>query len=152
MFSFFKKKKIPLKHDLEQVIYDVAEYQTDEGFHLLYQLMEKRSVFVPADPASLPKAATPGEKYVTTAADRVLLRYVTLPNNQLAVPGYTRKDMPNLANGYVEMEWLELLQMALKLDASFYGVLIQGQKSWVAFDRERIQYILKLSGMQFNSP
>lgn len=146
MFSFFKKTSLPKEPDLEQVIYDIAEYQTDKDFHLLYQLMEKRTVFCPVDPASLPKAANPGKKYTITMNDNLLMNYVTLPNNQLATPAYTRNDMAALAEGYVGMEWLEFLQMAIKLDSSFYGVLLQGQRSWVALDRERIRYILKLSG------
>ena len=151
MFSFFKKTKNRDMRDLEQVIYDVAENQTGEDFHLLYELMADRRVFVPVNLNTLPKGIVPGEPYVTNSSDDLHMRYVVLPNGKSAVPACTNQDMSILKDGFIETTWVESLQMALKLDDSLYGVLLQGKTSWVAMDRDRIRYVLDLYGAGLNS-
>jgi len=146
MFDLFKKKNLPDPRDLEQLIFDVAEHQSDKDFHLLYKVMANRHVFVPADTNTIPADAAPGEKYTTKFGDRVSMRYVTGPNNLLLVPAATQESAPILKDGYLGMDWFDFLRMVLKLDQTFYGALLQGKTSWVAFDRERIRYILAKSG------
>lgn len=142
MFNFLKSKKAHDHRDLEQLIFDVAEHQSDKDFHLLYKLMVNRTVFVPAETSTIPASAVPGEKYLTKRGDRISMRYVAGPNNLLFVPAATQEILPILKDGYLGMEWFDYLNMVLKLDESFYGALLQGKTSWVAFDRERIRYIL----------
>lgn len=145
MFSIFKKKPAPSDpRDLEQLIFDVAEHQRGADFELLYRRMADRHVYVPIDPASLPAAAAEGERYQTQRGDRLKMRIVTGPNGEVMIACATCEDSSMLKDGFVGMEWRDFLQMVSKLDASCYGTLLQGQTSWVAFDRERIGYILSL--------
>ncbi|MBL8507930.1 hypothetical protein [Chitinimonas sp. JJ19] len=127
---------------MEQLIFDVAEHQADKDFRELYALMQGKQVFVPIDKASIPAGAAVGEQYVTTANDCLKMQYVIGPNGQLLAPSATCEDSPMVKNGYVGMEWTAFLQMVAKLDNSFFGALLQGKTSWVAFDRDRISYIL----------
>jgi hypothetical protein len=143
MFSFFRKDK-PDARDLEQVIFDVAEHQRDDDFHLLYRLMASRRVFVPFVASSFPSHARPGEKYVVTAGDSVQMRTVSGQGGTVLVAAATRDDAPLLKGGYGEMQWRDFLEMASKMDESCYGALLQCWTSWIGFDRERIKYILGL--------
>ncbi|WP_284197242.1 hypothetical protein [Chitinimonas prasina] len=130
------------KRDLEQLIFDVAEHQADKDFRELYAIMRGKQVFVPIDRGSIPAAAAAGEQYVTTANDCLKMQYVIGPNGQFLIPSATSEDSPIVQNGYVGMDWTAFLQMVAKLDSSFFGALLQGKTSWVAFDRDRINYIL----------
>ena len=60
MFAIFKKLMKPRERDLEQLIFDIAEYKKDEDYQLLYRLLKHREVYVPADPGTMPGAARPG--------------------------------------------------------------------------------------------
>jgi hypothetical protein len=142
MFDFFRKGKRTDPRGLEQVIYDVAEHQADKDFQLLYELMAERQVFAPVDMNTLPVGAIGGETVVTSDADRIRMRTVLGPNNLVLVPCATCADSALLKGGHVGMDWFNFLEMFLKLDDSFYGVLLQGRTSWVVFDRERTKYIL----------
>ncbi|MEH6420081.1 hypothetical protein [Pseudomonas sp. CGJS7] len=135
------KRRTP---DLEQVIHDVAEHQREEDFELLYRLMANRDVYVPADPSTFPTDAVPGEPYTVEGGDRLQLRFVTGPEDLLMAACATSREAALLHDGFVGMEWRDFLLMVLKLDDSFYGALLQGRESWVAFDRERVRYILGL--------
>jgi hypothetical protein len=146
MFSLFRKSKGPDVRDVEQVIFDVAERQSDEDLQVLYQLMKDRNVCVPVDTATIPVTAEPGRPYRVEQSDRLAMRYVTGPNNVLLVPVATREDSPILKGGYAYMHWIEALSMVGKLDPKFWGLLLQGKTSWVVMDRERIKYILELYG------
>lgn len=141
MFSFLKRKQQPPR-DLEHVIYDIAEKQLDADFRVLYSLMRDRQVFVPTDLATVPLVAQPGQSYTTTANDRVEVRTMNGPSNQLLACAATNQQSPLLKDGYVGMSWLGFLEMAIRLDPSINGFLLQGTTSWVVFDRVRIRYIL----------
>ena len=142
----FRNTSTPVApRDLEQLIYDVAEYQRDADFQLLYKMMRNRVVFVPADSKSLPKDAQPGIRYVTTQKDSMRCYTVLGPQNQVLVVCATRHDVAIIDDGYVEMDWRDFLAMTLKLDGSVYGALLQGKTSWVGLDRELISHILGLA-------
>ena len=142
----FRKKSAPVDpRGLEQLIYDVAEYQRDADFQLLYKLMQNRVVYVPADSKSLPKDARPGTRYVTTREDSMRCYTVLGPQNQVLVVCATHHEAAIIDDAYVEMDWCDFLAMSLKLDGSVYGALLQGKTSWIGLDRDRISYILGLA-------
>lgn len=144
MFSLFSSKKQASKVDLEDLIYEVAEHQRDSDFHELYRRMRSREVFVPVEPSSLPRDAKPGQTIVTDSSASIRMRTVPAPNGQGMVPGATRQESPILKDGYVSMSWIGLLEMSLKVQPPLHGVLLQGQRSWVAFDLARVRYVLQL--------
>lgn len=141
MFNIFGKNKQKNKRDIEQVIFDVAEYQKDEDFHQLYKLLDGREVFVPVDTTTIPVGAKPGEKYVTKPTDQLKIKNVIGPNNQPLVPAATINSCTILKDGCVGMNWSDFLNMVLKVEG-VYGALLQGETSWVGFDIKRIKYIL----------
>jgi hypothetical protein len=141
VFSFLKQKRKKDPRDLEQVIYDIAEHQRDTDFHLLYKLMSDREVYVGIDPASLPSSAMPGIPYQTQAADRLVMKTVTIPSHGAWSSAATLPSHPSLAGGYVGMRWSEFLEMTLKV-VELQGAMLQGKTSWVAFDKARIAYVL----------
>ena len=54
-------------------------------------------------------------------------------------------DVSLLKDAYAGMPWHGLLERVLKVDASFYGALLQGRRSWIAFDRQRAQHMFDLA-------
>jgi len=144
IFSFLSSKRATPLVDLEDLIYEVAEHQRDKDFHELYRRLMDREVFVPVDPSSLPPEAKSGQTIITDASASIRMRTVPAPNGQGLVPGATRQDSPILKGGYVGMSWVGLLEMSLKVNPPLYGVLLQGQRSWVALDLARVRYVLKI--------
>jgi hypothetical protein len=144
VFSLFKKWKKKDERDIEQVIFDFAEYKKDEDFQLLCRLMQNREVYVPIDSNTVPAAARPGVPYVTGAGDRLLFRAVEIPGNGMWAPAATKPTHRLLAQGYAGMPWLGFLDMARKVE-SMRGAYLQGETSWVAMDRQKIAHVLSLS-------
>ncbi len=141
MFSFFETRAKPDQRDIEQVIFDVAEFNRESDFDMLYALLKERHLFLPAVRDTIPAAATPGQPYQTTANDRLTLKNVAGPDGRALVFAATTQSSPLLASGFVGMDWQDILEMALKLE-DVHGVLVQGKTSWVAFDKQRIRRIL----------
>jgi hypothetical protein len=146
MFSCFRKTTSPDSRDLERLIFDIAERQADQDLHLLYRRMADRVVFVPVDADTIPESAVPGEPYVVKPGERLAMRFVTGPNDWRLVPAATQDTAVLLKQGFVGMAWFDFLRMVNGLDSLIQGALLQGTTSWVAFDRERIRYILERSG------
>ena len=145
MLNFRNTSAPAYPRDLEQLIYDVAEYQRDADFQLLYKRMQDRVVYVPVNSKSLPKEAHSGTRYVTMQKDSMRCYTVLGPQDQVLVVCTTRHDAAIIDDGYVEMKWCDFLAMVLKLDDSVYGALLQGEASWIGMDRERTRYILGLA-------
>lgn len=141
MFSLFEKKRPP-ERDLEDLIFAVAEHRRDEDLRAVYALMKGRRVFVPAEPSTFPSTARPGESIVTGPADRIRLRTVTGPRGERLVPGATSTKAAVLASGFVEMNWTDFLAMVVRMDSSVQGAILQGERSWIMLDRERVRYVL----------
>lgn len=145
MFSFFKRRKPQGERDLEQVIYDVAEHHREEDRELVYRLMTDREVYLPVVPGTLPAAAVPGVPYVTSATDQLGISLVELPGNGRWAPAMTLRTHPLLVGTCIGMPWQGLLKMVQRLpDAR--GVVLQGQRSWMVLDQERVAYLLALYG------
>jgi len=140
MFGLFKKKED--KRDLEKVIYDIAEYGRDEDLHIMYDLIKNRQLYLPVDPSSLPKGLEQGEKIITDSSIQIRIKNVAGPNGEMLVPAASEQHSM-VSGGYIGMEWQGLLEMVLKI-TNAWGVLDQGQTSYVALDNERIKYVLAL--------
>ena len=141
MFNLFKRKPKKDNRDIEKVIFDVAEFNKNEDFHRLYELMIGRELFLPVDPDTLPKNSMPGDKIVTDSSMQIKVKNVQAPNGDTLVPCATIESSQLLQGGYIRMGWFGFLEMVLKIPEAS-GVLIQGETSWVGFDKDRVQYIL----------
>ncbi|RTQ36704.1 hypothetical protein EJP69_02890 [Variovorax gossypii] len=145
IFSLFSGAKVASKLNLEELIYNVAEFQRDEDFQDLYRRMENSEVFVPVVQSSLPLDVKPGQRITTDSSVSIRMHTVRAPDGQSLIPCATQQDSPILKSGYVGMRWVGFLEMSLKVDPPPYGVLLQGQRSWVAFDLARVRHILKVT-------
>ena len=139
-FTLFEKAGPPVA--LEDLIYEIAEHQRDADYRTLYREMQEREVFVPIVRASIPSGAQPGQAITSSAAAPIQMCFVSGPNGAPLVPCATHKDVSLLKDGYAGMPWRGFLEMVLKVDATFYGALLQGRRSWIAFDRQRVQHML----------
>jgi hypothetical protein len=142
MFNLFGRKPTKDLRDIEQIIFDVAEYNKDEDFHRLYELMIGRELFLPVDPDTLPGNSKPGDKVVTDSSMQIKVKNVQAPNGDTLVPCATLESSQLVKDGYIGMDWFGFLEMVLKIPEAS-GVLIQGKTSWVGFDKGRVQYILE---------
>jgi hypothetical protein len=141
MFGLFGKKKKDDLRDIEQVIFDVAENNKDEDYHRLYELLVGKELYMPVDPASLPQDVAPGSKITTDASNQIRIKNVQGPNGQFLIPASTSSEHQIVQGGHVGINWLEYLEMVLKVPGT-WGALLQGKTSYVGFDKERIKYIL----------
>ena len=141
MFSFLERKE-PVPRDLERVIFDIAEFQREEDYRVLYGHMRARLVFLPVDPSTIPDEWDLDTNRIVMPTDGLGLRGVSGPNGTLLAFAATTSDNPALRANYVRVYWTDFLEMTLHLDSSFWGAMLQGVSSWVAFDRDRIRYIL----------
>jgi hypothetical protein len=142
LLDFFTRKSAAPAIDLEDLIYEVAEHRRDEDFHELYRQMRDREVFVPVDLSSLPVDVKPGQTIVTDSTMAIRMKMGDAPNGQGLALSCTKVDSPMVKDGYVGMKWLGILEMSLKVNPPLYGVVLQGERSWVALDLERIRYVL----------
>ena len=145
IFSLFAGAKAAPKLDLEDLIYNVAEFQRDEDFQELYRRMKNGEVFVPVVQSSLPPDARPGQRIITDSSNSIRMHSMRAPDGQLLIPCATRQDSSILKGGYVGMRWEGFLEMSLKVDPPPYGVLLQGQRSWIAFDLARVRRVLQVT-------
>ncbi|MCB0352222.1 MAG: hypothetical protein KDD64_01820 [Bdellovibrionales bacterium] len=129
--------------DLEQTIFEIAEHQRDEDYYSLYSLLRERTVYLPIDGDSLSPSAKTGERHATTANEGLNARLVQI--DQCEEPfllATTNSENQSLKDAYVEIEWIEFLKMASQLP-DLGGIMLQGEKSWVAFDSARVSFILE---------
>ncbi|CAN7706943.1 hypothetical protein LJR066_005757 [Acidovorax sp. LjRoot66] len=145
MFAFLKKPQKKDARDVGQLIFDIAEHQRDADFHLLYQRMSGREVFVGIDRTSLPASIEAGAPYTTQASDRLRMQSVSIPHHGAWSSAAILASHPSLAGAHVGMQWLDFLKMTQRLP-ELRGAVLQGKASWVAFDKERIAYVLAKSG------
>lgn len=145
MFGFLKKQKEKEPHDIEQVIFDIAEHQRNTDYHLLYKLMVDREVFIGIHQALLPALVEPGVPYTTHGSDRVEMKTISIPNDGAWSSAATLASHSSIAGAYVGMQWLEFLKMTQRIP-ELRGAVLQGKSSWVALDKERIAYVLAKTG------
>ena len=141
MFPFSRSKRNVDARDTEQLIFDIAEYRRASDYELLYARMKGTTVFLPVDPDSVPNRAAPGAQFQTGGSDQVRASTVSLPPLGDCIPVATTRQSQILQRGYVEIEWIEFLRM-VKRAHGVAGALLQGVRSWIAFDMERVQRIL----------
>ena len=131
--------------DIEELIWRIAEFEKMSDRKLLCQLMVGCSVFVPADPKTLPKDAIPGLRYRTTSSDRVQIRITRGPENKQFTVAATKRDHPSISEGYVEMEWLDFLRMTSEQGQEFGGLILQGQRSWIGLVSAQVLAALQIA-------
>jgi hypothetical protein len=141
-FPFTLFAKADPQVELEDLIYEIAEHQRDADYKTLYREMQGREVFVPIVRASLPSDARAGQAIKSSAAAPIQMRFVSGPNGAPLVTCATHPDVGLLKDGYAGMPWRGFLEMVLKVDATFYGALLQGRRSWIVFDRQRVLHML----------
>jgi hypothetical protein len=141
LFSRFSLKPAAPR-DVEDLIYEIAEHRRESDFQALYLQMRKREVFVPIVKSSLPPGVAPGQTVTSTAEHPLSMRTVSAPDGSALIPCATRPDAQLLRDGYAGMPWESFLEMVLKSGVEIYGALLQGQGSWIAFDRQRVRQIL----------
>ncbi len=136
---------IPLNdRELEQLIYDIAEHARDEDYDQLYETLVETKLFVPVDQASLASSSdrTPLGKVIQVDASTLLqIREAEGPREDLFMPVATNESSPLLAQGYVEMPWLEALKKSLTVE-SIAGIKLQGENSWICFYKPQIERVL----------
>jgi hypothetical protein len=143
VLGIFRRKTAAPEIDLEQLIYDIAEFQRDTDFQRLYSDMVKREVFLPVVPGTLPPSMPSGIRYVTGPDDQIPIRIATAPDKRPLVMVATQSTHPSLRQSYVGIQWVDVMQLSLKLENNF-GILLQGKTSWVTFDEQRIRHVLTL--------
>jgi hypothetical protein len=143
LFDFFKKKNFPGQRGLEQVIFDIAEHHREADNEILYRMMMGREVFLPIDPTSISDSTQLGKRVTVQQSDNFQIPNVTGPNGQHWIPVATNHAHPMVSKCSISMSWSDVLEMVLKFPESD-GLYLQGEKSWLAFDRERVGIILNL--------
>ncbi len=136
--NFFKKAED--KRDIDQLIYDIAEYQRAKDFEILYKIMTATKFFCPVD-AETVKNIPQGEKYVTNSDDQIKITQVEM-NGLRFISFYTSNSAEGLRNSYLEIDGLDALEMTLKSEG-ISGLIIQNKEnSWFGFDKQKIKSIL----------
>jgi hypothetical protein len=70
-------------------------------------------------------------------------RMIGIPEKGNFLPIATRQTAEIVKDGFVAIGWRECLEMVERIPSAA-GILVQGERSWVAFDQKRVKYILKL--------
>lgn len=134
--NWFKKEE----RDIDQLIFDIAEYQRKKDYKVFYRLIKETKLYCYVDPESI-KNIPQGEKYTTKSTDNVKTTYAQINGMKLIV-FFTFKNDERLKNSYFEIDGIDALEMALKSEETS-GLLIQNKNiSWVGFDKEQIRWIL----------
>lgn len=142
MFNPFKRLKRSDRRDIEQIIYDIAENGRAKDYTALYPPLTNRQVFIPIEPGSLPAHARPGYTLVTDDSTDIRVRLITGPDGKTYVPAATQDTADLLRDGYVGMNWIDFCEMVTRFSDT-NGALLQGQKSWIAFDQKRVAHMIK---------
>jgi hypothetical protein len=130
--------------DLEQVIYDVVEYQNDGDFERLYELLVDRQLFLPTTPES--KQSIPINFKLEDGFINDYLPQLKFYEKELSgeyyIAAFTTNSSPQLIDkNYIRIDWLDFLSMVLKIEG-ISGFSLQGQQSWLALGKDEIRYIL----------
>ncbi len=117
--------------ELDDLIYQIAEYNRDEDVMQFYKLLRKSEIF-----SSIEKRSHLNE-------DKIQFPY-TLVNNNKLVMFYTQPDDPRLSRPYAGMPGNKALEMVLKV-AEVDGMIIQSHKrdAWFAMTKPQIANILE---------
>ncbi len=124
--------------DIEALLNDLSEDNSIENYRKLYETLADRKVYMPLNENSLPTNTT----ITVNKSDQAKAKTVLFFNNKPCLVVTTSDNSPVIEEYYAIIYWIEALEMVLRID-ELYGILIQGNTSWVAFDIERIIYILQ---------
>jgi hypothetical protein len=123
------------RRDINQVIFDIAQYNRPRDHRRLFELLRDRKLFASIASSNVP--LEDGRQFIVAAGDNIQLRTGSLPNGMSCVVFYVDRSDSRLGPQSAAMTAREAFEMVLKtqLDA----LLIQNaQNSWVAFPRQEL--------------
>jgi hypothetical protein len=129
--------------DVEQVIYDLVEYQKDEDFPRLYELLLGRKLFLPIVPKSLQSTPThlnPGYEVYDDDYSQPTV-YEKIIDGESYIFAFTTDTSPQLIDKKcLRIDWFDFVEMVLTLE-DISGFSLQGEKSWLAIGKDEIRYL-----------
>jgi hypothetical protein len=130
--------------DIEQIIYDIVEYQNDEDFERLYELLVDKQLFLPVAPESMrliPDGVNPGDESFDEYLPQLMFCGKTM-SGETYISVLTVSSSPQLVDkNCLEIHWLDFLDMVLKLEY-VSGFTLQGTLSWMSLGKDEVRYIL----------
>ncbi len=123
------------RRDINQVIFDIAQYHRPRDHQRLFKLLSDRELFVSIASSNIP--LEDGRRLIVASDDSIQLRTGSLPNGMACAVFYVDRSDSRLGPRYAAMTAREAFEMVSKtpLDA----LLIQNaQDSWVAFPRQEL--------------
>jgi len=136
--KLFTRNRSP--RDLDQLIFDIAEYQRNEDYEEFYaRIMSHRfylSLLSPVD-SSVPR----GERIVVRADSGMRTRCAEIQGLKLVLFFTTATDA-RLGEHYAEIEGSEALRMALRSDHTDGALFQNNRSSWVGLDKQKISHVL----------
>lgn len=123
------------RRDINQVIFDIAQYHRPRDHRRLFKLLRDRELFASIASSSVP--VEDGRQLIVAAGDNIQLKTGSLSNGMACAVFYVDRNDPRLGPRYSGMAACEAFKMVseTQLDA----LLIQNaQDSWVAFPRQEL--------------
>lgn len=139
---FKQQKKESLR--LNELIWEIAEHQREEDYLELYERLRRAIVCLPvnkdhAHPAGWKVPVGEASNLKTSVAEVQGLK---------VVPVFIDPRDQRLIESFVLIDAIEALRMVLRMPEAD-GLLIQNREiSWVAFDTEKIRWILRHLGLE----
>jgi hypothetical protein len=142
LWPFLEFYPATAKRPLEQVIFDVAEYQRDEDYNVLYRLLRDTEMHLSVEVPAAPAPSKWGLGFMKRIAPEPPPRLVQGPTGAVVV-AVTPSVREGASGNFHAMEWMDLLKRVLSVPGA-QGLIVQGTTSWMQFDMQRIRYILTL--------
>jgi hypothetical protein len=124
--------------DIDQVIYDIAEFSRPRDRERLFELLRGRELFMPVASSTVPPED--GRQVVVGPGDQIKVNMAKLPNGMTCVVLFVDRQDSRLGPRCAGITVPEALDMVLK--TSVDALLIQNSgNSWVAFPKQELPAI-----------
>ena len=135
IWPFKKPRDLKQERDLNQLIFDYAEYQRPADKRELIALLKRTELFalLATDAPQVPN----GTRYVTGPNDSIALKTAQLGDLHCTAFFTDRSIDPRLQQGCISMNGEEALRMVLKAGAD--GIVVQGRTSYFGLDAQGIR-------------
>jgi hypothetical protein len=130
------------KRPLEQVIFDIAEYQHEEDYPVLYGLLRDTEMHLPVDITVTPAPSRWGIRYMSRETRVTTLRLVQGPMGA-SVLALTPSAREAAQGDFHAAGWVDVLKKVLEMPEA-QALIVQGTTSWVQFDKARVRHVLAL--------
>ncbi len=137
-FDRFKKKD---ERTIEDIMTDISESHKEYDYRLLYTLLKDQEVFIPITSRTIPTGVNLYDKFNPGENDSLKIKSIEGPNDQPLIPAATKNTSAILNKSYISMNWIDFLNIILKIDDTD-GAFLDGEISWVRFEKRRIAHIL----------